>query len=153
MNSTDIIVNWNAQGKGHKQHWVSSVHSVTSSSATLRIAACRLPCSSPTPGAYSNPHPPNRWCHATISSSVVPFSSYLQSFLASGSFPRSQLFTSGGQSIGASASVLAMNIQSWFPLGLTGLISLLLLVAMVAAFSFRESRGSKSDHTLLSLSL
>ena len=67
----------------------------------------------------------SRWCHPTISSSVVPFSSCLQSFPASGSFPMSWLFTSGGQSIGASASVLPMNIQGWFPLGLTGLISLL----------------------------
>ena len=69
----------------------------------------------------------HRWCHTTISSSVVPFSSCFQSFPASGSFPVSQLFMSGGQTIGASASVyvLPMNIQGWFPLGLTGLISLL----------------------------
>ena len=86
----------------------------------------RLPCSSPTPGAYSNSCPSSWWCHPTISSSVVPFSSHLQSFLASGSFPMSQFFASGGQSIGVSASVsvLPMNIQDWFPLGLTGLISL-----------------------------
>ena len=87
----------------------------------------RLPCPSPTPGAYSNSCPSSRWCHPTISSSVVPFSSCLQSFPASGSFSiQSQFFTSGGQSIGvsASASVLPMNIQDWFPLGLTGLISL-----------------------------
>ena len=72
-------------------------------------------------------HVLNQWCHPTISSSVIPLSSCLQSFPASGSFPMSQLFTSGGQSIGdsASASVLPMNIQVWFPLGLTGLISLL----------------------------
>ena len=71
-------------------------------------------------------HPSSQWCHWTISSSVIPFSSRLQSFPASGSFPMSQFFTSGGQSIGvsASASVLSMNIQDWFPLGLTGLISL-----------------------------
>ena len=86
----------------------------------------RLPCPSPTHGAYSNSCPPSRWCHSTISSSVVPFSSCLQYFPASGSFPMSQLFTSGGQSIrvSASASVLPKNIQDWFPLGLTGLISL-----------------------------
>ena len=65
------------------------------------------------------------WCHPTISSSAIPFSSCLQSFPASGSFPMSQFFPSGGQNIGASASVLPMNIQDWFPLGLTGLISLL----------------------------
>ena len=85
----------------------------------------RLPCPSPSPGACSNSSPLSWWCHATISSSVVPYSSCPQSFPASGSFPMSRLFASGGQSIGASASVLPMNIQSWFPLGLTSLISLL----------------------------
>ena len=86
----------------------------------------RFACPSLSPGACSNSCPLSQWCHQTISSSVVPFSSYLQSFPASGSFPMSQLFPSGGQSIGASAStsVLPMNIQGWFPLGLTGLISL-----------------------------
>ena len=86
----------------------------------------RLPCPSPTPGSYSNSCPSSRWCHPTISSSVVPFFSCLQSFPASGSFPMSHLFTSHGQSIGvsASASVLPMNIQDWFLLRLTGLISL-----------------------------
>ena len=87
----------------------------------------RLPCPSPTPGAYSNSCPLSRWCHPTISSSVVPFSSCLQSFPASGSFPMSRFFESAGRRIGAlaSASVLPMNIQDWFPLGMTGLISLL----------------------------
>ena len=86
----------------------------------------RLPCPSPTPGAYSNTSPSSRWCHTTISSSIVPFSSCLPYFPASGSFPRSQFFTSAGQSIGASASasVLPMNIQDCFPLGLTGWVSL-----------------------------
>ena len=86
----------------------------------------RLPCPSPTPRACSNSCPLSPWCHATISSSVVPFSSCLQSFPASGSFLISQFFASGGQSIGAlaSASVLPMNIQGWFPLGLTSFISL-----------------------------
>ena len=86
----------------------------------------RLPWPSPTLGAYSNSCPSNRWRHPTISSSVVPFSSCLQSFPASGSFLMSQLFISGGQSTGASAlaSVLPMNIQDWFPLELAGLISL-----------------------------
>ena len=85
-----------------------------------------LPCPSPTPGAYSNSCPLRQWCHPTISSSVVPFSSCLQSFPALGSFPMSRFFTSRGQSIGVSASafVLPMNIQDWFPLGLTDLISL-----------------------------
>ena len=78
-------------------------------------------CPSPTPGACSNSCPSSRWCHPTISSSVVPFASCLQSFPASRSFLRSQFFPSGGQSIGASASAFAlpMNIQDWFPLGLT----------------------------------
>ena len=82
----------------------------------------RPPCPSPTPGVYSNSRPPSRWCHPAISSSVVPFSSCPQSFPASGSFPVSELFTSGGQSIGVSASlsVLPMNTQDWSPLGWTG---------------------------------
>ena len=86
----------------------------------------RLPCPSPTPGAYSNSCPSSQWCHPTISYSFVPFSSYLQSFLATGSFSMSRFFTSGGQTIAVSAStsVLAMNIQDWFPLGWTGWISL-----------------------------
>ena len=87
----------------------------------------RPPCPSPTPGACSNSCPSRWWCHPTISSSVVPFSFRLQSFPASESFQMSQFFASGGQSIGvsASASVLPMNIQYWFPLRLTGLIALL----------------------------
>ena len=86
----------------------------------------RPPCPSPSPGACSNSCPLSQWCHPTILSSVIPFSSCLQSLPASGSFPMSQLFISGGQSIGASASasVLLMNTQGLFPLGLTGLISL-----------------------------
>ena len=83
----------------------------------------RPSCPSPTPGVHSNSCPWIWWCHPAISSCVVPFSCP-QSFPASGSFPMRQLFTSGGQSIGASASVLPRNIQDWFPLGLTGLISL-----------------------------
>ena len=86
----------------------------------------RPPRPSPTPRVYPNSFSLSQWCHPTISSSVVPFSSCLQSFPASGSFPMNQLFTSGGQSIGVSAStsVLPMNIQDWFPLGWTGWISL-----------------------------
>ena len=86
----------------------------------------RLPCPSPTPGACSNSCPLSRWCHPPISSFVVPFSSCLQSFSASGSFQMSLLFASRGQSIRVSAlaSVLPMNIQDWFPLGWTGWISL-----------------------------
>ena len=86
----------------------------------------RLPCPSSSPEACSNWGPSSWWCHPTILSSVVPFSSCLQSLPASGSFRRSQFFTSGGQNIGASASasVFPANSQDWFPLGLTGLISL-----------------------------
>ena len=86
----------------------------------------RPPSPSPTPGVHSDSPPSSQWCHPAISSSVVPFSSCPQSFPASGSFPVSQFFTSGGQSTGvsASASVLPTNIQDLFPLGLTGWISL-----------------------------
>ena len=86
----------------------------------------RPPCPSPTPRVYPNSCPLSRWCHQAISSSVVPLSSCPQSFPASGAFPMSQLFTSGGQSIGVSAStrVLPMNTQDWSPLKWTGWISL-----------------------------
>jgi len=86
----------------------------------------RPPCPSPTPRVYTNSCPLSQWCHPTISSSVVPFSSRLQSFPAAGSFQMSQLFALGGQSTGVSAStsVLLMNIQDWSPFGWTGWISL-----------------------------
>ena len=102
--------------------------SVVSNSLWLHgLQDSRPPCPSPTPRDYTNSCPLSQWCHPAISSSVVPFSSGLQSFSASGSFPRSQFFTSGGHSIGASAStsVLPVNIQDYFPLRLTGWISLL----------------------------
>ena len=88
-----------------------------------RLQHARLPCPSPTPGVHSNSCPLGRWCHPNISSSVIPFSC-LQSYPASGSFPMSQFFASGCQSIevSASASVFPMNIQDWFPLGWTGWI-------------------------------
>ena len=103
--------------------------SVTQLCLTLQphgLQHTRLSCPLPTSGTYSNSCPLSQWCHPTISSSVVSFSSCFQSFPASGAFPASQLFASGGQSVraSASASVLPMNIQDWFPLGLTGLISL-----------------------------
>ena len=93
---------------------------------THGLQHARPPCPSPTPGVYSDSCPLNQWCHPTISSTVVPFSSSLQSFPASGSFPKSQFFSSGGQSIGvsASASVLLKDIQDWFTLGWTSWISL-----------------------------
>ena len=89
---------------------------------TMDCSMPGLPCPSPTPGAYSNSCPSSWWCHPTISSSVIPFSSCFQYFPASGSLPISQFFASDDQSIGASASAsaLAMNIQGWFRLGLTG---------------------------------
>ena len=107
-----------------------SVHfscSVMSDSLRPHGLQCpRPPCPSPTPGAYSNSCPLSQWCHPTISSSVVPFSSHLQSFPALGSFQMSQFLPSGGKNFGVSAliSVLPVNIQDWFPLGWTGWISL-----------------------------
>ena len=112
-----------------KNHFISSVQfspSVVSNSLwPHELQHTRLPCPSPTPGVYPNPCPLSWWCHPTISSSVVPFSCP-QSFPASGSFPMSQLFASGGQSIEVSAttSVLPVNTQNWSPLGWTGWISL-----------------------------
>ena len=102
-------------------------HSAMSDSLlTHGLQHARTPCPSPNPGVYSYSCSLTQWCHPTISSSVVPFSSHLQSFPASRSFQISQLFPSGGRIIGvsASASVLPINIQDWFPLGWTGWISL-----------------------------
>ena len=102
-------------------------HSVMSDSLRPHgLQHTRAPCLSSTPGGYPNSCPLSQWCHLTISSSVIPIFTCLQSFPASGSFPMSQLFVSGGQSIGVSAltSVLPMNIQDWSPLGWTGWISL-----------------------------
>ena len=116
--------------KGLAQSALSSVQfslSVVSNSLQPHgLQHARPPCPSPTPRVYSDSCPLSLWCHPTISSSVVPFSSCLQSFPSSGSFPMSQLFASNGQSTGVSAStyVLPMNIQDWFPLGWTGWISL-----------------------------
>ena len=111
--------------------WVfSSVHfsrSVVSDCLQPRgLQHARPPCPSPTPGVYSNTRPSSRWCHPTISSSVIPFSSCRQSFPSSGPFPVSQLFTWGGQRTGVSAlaSLLPKNTQDWSPLGWTGWISL-----------------------------
>ena len=109
----------------------SSVHfflSVASDSLwPHELQHTRPPCPSPTPGVHSDSHPSSQWCHPVISSSVIPFSSCLQSLPASESFPVSQLFATGDQSIrvSASVSVLPMNFQDWFPLGLTGFISML----------------------------
>ena len=114
-------------------HWMNIICSVQFSLSVMsdslrphRLQHVGPPYPLPTPGVYSNSCPLSQWCHPTTSSSVVPFCSSLQSFPASGSFSMSQLFASGGQSIGvsASASVLPMNIQVWFPLGWTAWISL-----------------------------
>ena len=104
----------------------------------------RPPCPSPTPGVHSNSCPLSRWCHPTISSSIVPFSSCPQSFPALGSFQMSQFFASGGQSIGVSASksVLPVNIQDWFPLGWTGWIS---LQSKGLSRVFSQHHGSKAS--------
>ena len=108
-------------------HSVQFTHSVVSNSLRPHeLQHTRPPCLSPTPRVYPNPCPLSQWCHPTISSFIVPFSSCPQSFPASGSFQMSWLFASGGQSIGVSAStsVLPMNTQDWSPLGWTGWISL-----------------------------
>ena len=112
-------------------HQCKRFSSVQSLSRVRLLWPCELqharpPCPPPTPGAHPNSCPLSQWCHPTISSSVIPFSSCPQSFPASGSFQMSQLFASCGQSIGvsASASVLPVNTQDWYPLGWTGWISL-----------------------------
>ena len=119
-------LNWTDQ----QYHKSVSQFSCSVMSASLwphGLQNARLLCPSPTSGAYSNSCPPSQWCHSTTSSSVGPFSSCLQSFPTSGSFPMSQFFASVSQNIGASASasVLPMNTQDSFPLGWTGWISLL----------------------------
>ena len=118
---------WKSYSNIYKFSSVQFSHSVVSNSLRPHEPQhTRPPCPSPTPRVHPNSCPLSGWCHPTISSSVVPFSSCPQSFPASGSFQMSQPFTTGGQSIGvsASASVLPMNTQDWSPLGWTGLISL-----------------------------
>ena len=109
----------------------------------------RLPCTSPTPGACSKSGPLSLCCHPNISSSVVPFSSHLQSFPASGSFQMSQLFTSGGQSIrvSASPSVLLMNIQEWFPLGIDWLDLLAVQGTLKSLLQHHSSKASILQHS------
>ena len=126
-----ILVSHFTLSSFHLLHFIiSSVkfsHSVMSDSLRPHeLQLARPPCPSPTPGVYPNPCSLSPWCHPTISSSVIPFSSCLQSFPASGSFQMSQLFPSGGQRIGVSAStsVLPMNTQDWSPFVWTGWISL-----------------------------
>ena len=128
MNRTKKI-NMQMYIKRESSTFFSQFSSVTQSCPTLRPHEpqhARPPCPSPTARVHPNSCPLSRWCHPTISSSFVPFSTYLPSFPTSGTFQISQFFTSGGQSIGVSAStsVLPKNIQDWFPLGWTGWISL-----------------------------
>ena len=122
---------WHSKDRCIYSYWLSVQfsHSVVSNSLQPhRLQHARFPCASPTPGVCSNSYSSSRWCHPTISSSILPFSSRLQTFPASGSFLMSQFFASGGPSIRVStpilASVLPINIHSWFPLGWTGWISL-----------------------------
>ena len=118
--------------KTYVEIYMAQTHISVSSVAQLCLfvtpwtAHVKLPCPSPSPELYSNSCPSSWWCHPTISSSVVPFSSHLQSFPASGSFAMSQFFASGGQNIGVSSSVsvLPIDIQDWFSSGWTGWISL-----------------------------
>ena len=123
--------------------------------ATPWTAACHsILCPSLSPGVCSNSYPSSQWCYLTISYSAVPFSFWLQSFPASGSFPVSQVVTSGGQSFGASASVLPMNIHGWFPLRLTGLISLLSkeLSSVFSSATVRKHKFFNTQHSLWSSS-
>ena len=124
-------VYWNACTQSYDRHLSWGLGSSVQFSRSVRVSDSLQPhelqharpaCPSPTPGVYSNSCPLSWWCHPTISSSVVPFSSCPQSFPASGSLQMSQFFASGGQSIGVSASLLLMNIQDWSPLGWTGWI-------------------------------
>ena len=140
---------------------ISSVqfnHSIMSDSLRpYGLQHARLSCLSPNPGACSKSCSLSQWCHPTISSSVSPVSSCLQSFPAPGSFPVSQFFTSGDQSIGASApaSVLPGNIQDWFPLGLTGLISFLSkgLLSLLQYHSSKASNFQSSAFFMVQFSL
>ena len=115
--AVSTVVNWMAKWNNFSLHPLYVLHG---------LQHAMFPCPSQIPGACSNSCLSSLWCHPNISSSVIPFSSYLQSFTASGTYPMSPFFTSGGQSNGVSASesVLPMNIQEWFPLGLTGRISM-----------------------------
>ena len=124
-----LLSEWSLVLISSPSHTLTTLQPPLHMSDSLRfhgLQQARLPCPSSTPRAYSNSCPSSWWCHPTISSSVVSFSSCLQSFPASGSFQMNQFFASGSQSIGvsASASVLPMNIQDWFSLGWTGWISL-----------------------------
>ena len=121
--------------------WSCSV--VSDSLQSHGVQHTRFPCPSWSPWVSSNSCPLSRWCHLTIWSSISPFSSCSQSFPAPGSFPMSQLFPSGGQSSVVSASVLAMSIQGWFPLGWTGSISLLFRGLFKSLLQHHNSKGTQ----------
>ena len=131
--SNPCLLHWQAdfwplshQGSNYHSSVKFGCSVVSNSLRPHGLQHAKPPCPSPTPRVYSDLCSLSWWCHPIISSSIVPFSSHLQSFPASGSFQMSQFFTSGGQSIGVSVStsVLPMNIRDWFPLGWTGWISL-----------------------------
>ena len=126
LQPTRLLRPWDFPGKSTGVGCHCLLQVVSNSLQFHGLQHARIPCPSPSPGACSNSCPSSWWCHPTISSSVIPFSSCLRSLPERGSFLMSQLITSGGKGIGAfvSASVLPMNIQDWFPLGLSGLISL-----------------------------
>ena len=137
--------NWDvSDSRDHPlNHSIQFSHSVMSNSLQPHEPQhARPPCPSPIPGVYPNSCPLSRWWHPTISSSVIPFSSCIQSFSASGSFPMNRLCASGGTGASASASVLPMNIQDWFPLGWTGMISLLSKGALKSLLQHHSSKAS-----------
>ena len=147
--SCNVSQHWLKDGKastfyGNHSSVQSSRSVVSDSLRPHEPQHARHPCPSPTPGVYSNACPLNQWCHPTISSSVVPFSSRAQSFPASGSLQMSQLFASGGQSTGVSAStsVLPMNTQDWSPLGWTGWISLSAQGTLKSLLQHHSSKAS-----------
>ena len=139
-------VEWPMKKSG-AQRWLLLIsHSAVSDSLwSHRLQHARLPCPSPSSGACSNSRPLRQWCHPTISSSAIPFSPCLQSFPASGSFPVSWLFSSGDQCIGASESVLQINIQGLFPLGLTSLIFLLSKELFKHLLQHHSSKASQTE--------
>ena len=149
--NTVMCILWTRQPSCARPHWSFSLSRVWLF-ATHALQHASLPCPSPSSRAFSNSCPVSRWCHPTILSSVVPFSSCLRSFPASGSFPMSWLFVSGGHSIGASASAsgFPMNIQNWLPLRLPGWISLQ-SKGLSRVFSNITDRKHQFFGTLLSL--
>ena len=146
---------WNQGGKSSRNgSSIQFSRSVVSDSLRPHgLQHARPPCPSPAPGVYWNSCPSSWWCHPTISSSVVPFSSCPQCFPASGSFPMSQLFSSGGRRTGvsASASVLLLKIQDWSPLGWTGWICLLSnrLSRVLSNTTVQKLRGSPRQPILV----